>query len=181
MSQPEWEDYTAQNEESSNEWATPPSLWRPFSDAVGGFDLDPASGCEPVAIAEDTYTKEDDGLSCKWYGDVWCNPPYSNPSAWLEKSVREHRTENNTDRILLLLPARTNTNYFSNNIEYADYVMFFGSKVSFMKDGNSQPDALPTPVMLMVFGEVNEQLAEVCNNKGWMVDIEKQTVSISDF
>ena len=48
----------------NNEYATPPEIWRPLSRAVGGFDLDAASGAESTPIAPDRLTKEDDGLSC---------------------------------------------------------------------------------------------------------------------
>ena len=181
MSEAEWQDWTAVNDDSTDEWATPPRLWKSLSNAVGGFDLDPASGCEPVPIANETYTEEDNGLRQNWFGTVWCNPPYSNPGEWLEKAIAEHCSKGNTDRILLLLPARTNTNWFSNNIRNADAVLFFDSKISFMKNGQSQPDALPTPVVLVVFGEINDDLVRVCEEKGWLVSVDEQTISLDEF
>jgi len=177
----EWQDWTAANDDSTDEWATPPCLWKSFSNALDGFDLDPASGCEPVQIADETYTEEDDGLSQNWFGTVWCNPPYSNPGAWLEKAISEHCTKQNTDTILLLLPARTNTNWFSNNIENADAVLFFDSKISFLKDGRSEKDALPSPVMLVVFGDLDDSLIKTCHEKGWLVSVDEQTIRLDEF
>ena len=51
------------------------------------FDLDP---CSPIGGIKDApikyyYTAEDDGLSKEWFGNVWVNPPFSNPRPFMEK------------------------------------------------------------------------------------------------
>ena len=51
------------------------------------FDLDP---CSPVGGIKDApikyyYTSEDDGLSKEWFGNVWVNPPFSNPRPFMER------------------------------------------------------------------------------------------------
>ena len=51
------------------------------------FDLDP---CSPVGGIKEApikyyYTAEDDGLSKEWFGNVWVNPPFSNPRPFMEK------------------------------------------------------------------------------------------------
>jgi hypothetical protein len=52
------------------EWATPRYLWEPLGAALGGFDLDPASGCEPVPIAAERWSLDNDftptGPSEEW-------------------------------------------------------------------------------------------------------------------
>jgi hypothetical protein len=51
------------------------------------FDLDPCSpigGIEGAPI-KNYYTAADDGLSKDWYGNVWVNPPFSNPRPFMEK------------------------------------------------------------------------------------------------
>jgi len=78
-----------------NEYATPPEIWRPLSRAVGGFDVDPCSGAEPTPIADERYTKDDDGLRQAWSGAVWVNPPWSSngdgsaKETWLRKMRNE--------------------------------------------------------------------------------------------
>ena len=51
------------------------------------FDLDvsaPAGGA-PYVPCNKYYTINDDGLMQSWHGLVWCNPPYSKPSPWVDK------------------------------------------------------------------------------------------------
>jgi DNA N-6-adenine-methyltransferase (Dam). len=82
---------SASMDPDNNEYATPPEIWRPLSRAVGGFDLDAASGAESTPIAPDRLTKDDDGLTQPWHGNVWLNPPWStngNGSAKSTGSVR---------------------------------------------------------------------------------------------
>ncbi len=67
----------------SDEHYTPKSI---FSALNVVFDLDvaaPAGGGNAPALHY--YDKESDGLSSQWWGNVWMNPPYSQPTAWVEK------------------------------------------------------------------------------------------------
>jgi len=61
---------------AGEEWGTPPGFVSPLAAALGGYDLDAASGAEPEPYADDQLTIEDDGLTTPWYGRVWLNPPY---------------------------------------------------------------------------------------------------------
>jgi len=68
----------------SDAWYTPEWIF----DGLGiAFDLDVAAPSDPLpwVIAAKSYTVADDGLSQPWYGTVWCNPPYSDPSAWCRR------------------------------------------------------------------------------------------------
>lgn len=65
-------------------WYTPAWIF----DGLGLlFDLDVAGPAEPLPWipAVKTYTVADDGLNQPWYGTVWCNPPYSAPTAWCRR------------------------------------------------------------------------------------------------
>jgi phage N-6-adenine-methyltransferase len=181
MSSDRWVEWTSVNtEDSTDGWGTPPRIWRRLSTAVSGFDLDPASGAENVPIADQRFTIEDDGLAQNWFGDVWVNPPYSNPTVWIEKAVDEHN-QNNTNSIMLLVPARTNTNWFSDNIEQADAICFLDHKVKFQQDGVDADDYLPTPVCLIYFGEVTEDIVSAMNTFGWVIEINEETITLNDF
>lgn len=58
---------------TTDEWYTPKEI----IDALGKFDLDPCAPVNPLwQTAEIMYNKNQDGLTKKWIGRVWLNPPY---------------------------------------------------------------------------------------------------------
>ena len=69
---------------TSDEHYTPKVL---FEILGVNFDLDVASPVGGSGIAPKWFDKSIDGLSQEWFGNVWMNPPYSNPTPWVEKFV----------------------------------------------------------------------------------------------
>jgi hypothetical protein len=72
-------DYKANNEYYTPSWV--------FEKLGLEFDLDvcaPVGGVEWIP-AKNHYSLENDGLTNEWNGLVWCNPPYSNPTPWIDK------------------------------------------------------------------------------------------------
>lgn len=65
----------------SDAWYTPSEYIEAVRKVMGSIDLDPASNNEAqeVVKANKYFTKEDDGLAQDWSGNVFLNPPYSNP------------------------------------------------------------------------------------------------------
>jgi len=63
----------------SPDWFTPPEIIEAARTAMGGIDLDPCSDPIPQRWIRATiaYTAADDGLSRRWAGRVWMNPPYA--------------------------------------------------------------------------------------------------------
>ncbi len=76
---------------TTDEWYTPKEI----IDALGKFDLDPCAPVNPLwQTAEIMYNKNQDGLTKKWIGRVWLNPPYSRPLIeQFVKRLAEHATE----------------------------------------------------------------------------------------
>ena len=70
--------------DTSDDYYTPPFIF----EALGlTFDMDvcsPPNGA-PWIPAKRFLSVIDDGLTTKWTGRVWMNPPYSNPTAWIYK------------------------------------------------------------------------------------------------
>jgi hypothetical protein len=68
----------------TDDWYTPEWV---FTGMAEVFDLDVCTppGGVPWIPCDDYFTPDDDGLAQKWYGLVWCNPPYSSPFAWCDK------------------------------------------------------------------------------------------------
>lgn len=130
---------------SSNtpEWATPQS----FFDALNrefSFTLDPCSTHEN-AKCEKHYTKEDDGLSQNWGGEVvFCNPPYGRElPKWVKKCYEESRHAD----VVMLIPARTDTRWFHDYIYGKAEIRFIKGRLKF---GNAKQSA-PFPSMVVIY------------------------------
>lgn len=112
-----------------DEWLTPPEIL----DALGRFDLDPCAPiCRPWPTANRHLTVEDDGLSAPWapFERVWCNPPYSRASPWIQKMATHGRG-------IALLFARAETKRWHTWVwPYASHLLFLEGRVTFcMPDG----------------------------------------------
>lgn len=154
-----------------NEYATPPELWRPLSRAVDGFDLDPASGAEPAPIAPERYTKEDDGLSHAWFGDVFLNPPWSSngdgsaKNQWLRKARNEaQRAE--VRSVTVLLPADTSAHWFHEHVLDAPVVCLIGpGRIPFIGE-----DRNPSFQMTVaVYGDGADRLVDALDELGAVI------------
>lgn len=67
-----------------------------------GFTLD-AAAAHHNAKCERYFTRAEDGLEQSWAGErVWCNPPYSDIRAWVEKAISQSLV---APLIVMLLPA----------------------------------------------------------------------------
>jgi hypothetical protein len=113
--------------ETNDEVATKRELWEPLADAVGGFDLDPAAGCEPTPIAEERYTPEDDGLAQPWFGTVWLNPPFDNKARWYRKLYDEFRN-GDVDCVVAVARVDTSTDWFHDTFVTADVIGFLDGR-----------------------------------------------------
>lgn len=149
------------HEDSSDEFGTPAEFHRPLADAVGGFDLDPASGAENQPLASTRYTKEDDGLAQEWFGTVWLNPPFSEKTRWVRKT-RAEVAEGNVETAVVLLPVDTSTKLFHNHVTESAAICFVKSRLSF--DGGDRNPNFGT--LLAVFGEVSDDLLDALDRKG---------------
>lgn len=113
---------------SSDMWGTPPELVKEMEAEFGPFELDPCA--EPqTAKAPRFFTIRENGLTAIWRGRVFLNPPYSNPTPWLQRAV-EHAREGNL--VVALLPASTDTNWFHDLVLPNAEVRFIRQRVRFI-------------------------------------------------
>ena len=93
------------------------------------FDLDVAAPPGGVAWipAKRYYTKADDGLSQPWEGKVWCNPPYSKATPWVEKMI-DHRNG------FLLLPLVV-SNWLDRICLHSDSIVLLPRDMQFARPG----------------------------------------------
>lgn len=99
----------------SDEWYTPVDYIEAARRALGGIDLDPASSdlAQTQVKAGAYYTREQDGLSKPWFGNVWMNPPYSQPlvQRFAEKFLQSY-VDGDTQAGIALFNASTDTRWF---------------------------------------------------------------------
>ena len=123
----------------TDEWETPQDLFDKLNEQYH-FTLDAAASDENHKC-ERYYTKADDGLSKKWGGCVWCNPPYGRQiGKWVQKAYESECT------VVMLLPARTDTRWFHDYCTKGK-IEFIRGRLRF---GNSKANA-PFPSMIVVF------------------------------
>lgn len=139
---------------SSNkeDWETPEELFAKLNQRFG-FDLD-AAASDQNAKLEKYFTKEDDALSQKWEGNVFCNPPYKRGGTifkWVSKAYEEYQRDPNRV-IVLLIPARTETKYFHDLIFGKAKVEFLKGRLKFEVDGVPHPHNAPFPSAVVIYG-----------------------------
>lgn len=94
---------------------TPEAFFRVL-EAQHSFTLDVAANAENAKCSR-FFDMVADGLAQSWTGEtVWCNPPYSNCSAWVWKALCEVR--GGCPKVVMLLPAnRTEQPWWQDLIE----------------------------------------------------------------
>lgn len=128
-------------------WETP----QPFFDDLDRlfhFTLDSCAVPEN-AKCKAFYTPEQDGLSQKWTGTVWCNPPYGRKIGdWVRKAYQSV-VDQDAECVVMLLPARTDTRWFHDYCYMNKFaqIRFVRGRLKF---GGGQ-NAAPFPSMVVVF------------------------------
>jgi len=151
----------AGNSSTSETWTTPKELLEPLYSVFGVFDLDP---CSPTSNGRTTFvkarayfTETDDGLSLPWFGHVFCNPPYGRALChWVTKAYEESRC-GNTQTIVMLIPARTNTTFWHQSIVGKAAIFFLKGRLKF---GGAEQVA-PFPSCLVVWGGSDEVITAI--------------------
>jgi hypothetical protein len=102
------------------------------------FDLDPAScklANDTSNIAKSFFTLQNDGLSpnSKWYGDVYCNPPYRSNGCsskeWIQRALHEYQ-QGTIRSVLLLLRDASGSPYFD-KLAQSFYVCYLKDRIQF--------------------------------------------------
>ncbi len=130
-------------------WFTPHDFFKSCVEEFGEFDLDPAATADN-AKADRFFTESDDGLNQEWIGElVWLNPPYGRViPKWIDKALQEF-DKGNAKKIVMLLPARTDTRWFWSFFERPDVeTRFIKGRLKF---GGSKT-AAPFPSCLVIVG-----------------------------
>ena len=113
---------------------------------LGVFDYDPC-GIQHHKTANKIISLPTDGLAEIWEGRVWLNPPYSNPTEFMNK-LAEHG-----NGIALVLNS-TDTVWFQNALKKADGMYLLKGRPKFMRLDMSKVSIM-RGVVLFAFGKDN--------------------------
>lgn len=123
-------------------WATPQSLFDQINE-VYHFDLDVCALPENAKCAK-FFSPQDDGLSQRWVGTCWMNPPYGRAiGKWVQKAYESAQAG---ATVVCLLPARTDTAWWHDYCMRGE-ITFIRGRVKF---GGSKSNA-PFPNAVVVF------------------------------
>ena len=145
-------------ENTKVEWLTPPELVQ----KLGKFDLDPCSPINaPFLHATNNFTTNDDGLTQKWFGRVYLNPPYGRGMEfWLEK-LKYHGNG------IALIFARTETKCFFEHIwNDADAILFVKGRIRFYHVTGIQAGTPGAPSVFIAYGKENTEILKNCGIEG---------------
>ncbi len=151
-------------EKASDEWYTPREILEP----LGKFDLDPCAPVSPLwPTATVMYDKHKDGLSQKWEGRVWLNPPYSRPL--IEQFVRRLAEHGNG---IALLYNRCDSKMFHEVIfKKAMAMKFLRHRIRFYRPDGTRGNSPGRGSILIAFGKENAEILKTYPLEGKYVQI----------
>ena len=157
------------NNSGNNEWYTPPQYIAAARAVLGTIDLDPASSdvANLTVGAETYYTIENDGLSRRWNGRVWMNPPYATKLIdKFSKKLVKHFTRGDVIEAIVLVNNATETTWFQGMLIHAAAVCFISRRVKFI-DMNGEPSGAPLQGQaILYFGNNKALFAEAFTQFG---------------
>lgn len=130
------------------DWGTPQALFDALT-AKFNFTLDACATPENAKCAR-FITPEQDALTSPWFLDehevAFCNPPYGRKL--LPAFVRRAIDVAKRGEVVLLVPARTDTNWFRSAFNASTDVLFIDKRVRFVRGACT--DAAPFPSAVLV-------------------------------
>src|SRR3990172_1032571 len=127
---------------TKDEWATPADLFEALNREFA-FTLDPCATPMNAKCAR-FFTRDDDGLSKCWAGEVvFMNPPYGRAIVrWMEKAY----AESNAATVVCLIPARTDTAWWHEFVMRSDEIRYLRGRVCF--GGKGKPAPFPSAIAI---------------------------------
>lgn len=129
------------NNSGNNEWYTPKAYAQSAKLVMGSIDLDPASSAAANKVIEASvfYDEESNGLNKQWFGNIWMNPPYSQPliAAFIEKLISSEFSQ-----AIVLVNNATETAWGQMLLGKADAVCFHKGRIKFV-DASGRPGESP--------------------------------------
>ena len=128
----------------SQTWRTPPQFFQSLNQRYG-FTMDGAASKGNGLLAKVSTAEE----PLSWEGErVFCNPPWSNIRPFVELAAK-------ADLAVLLVPARTNAEWFHRALKLGAVPRYFLGRLTFV-GANGQ---CPVDCCLLVFGDESQEVA----------------------
>lgn len=119
----------------------------------GQIDTDPCTTTDNITRATTYWTVDDDGLTSKWHGVTWVNPPYSRGelAKWMTQCymrANHARVAESPLDVLALIPSDLGSKAGQNVAVTCDALCFVRGRLAFdspqgvMKCGAKQPSIL---------------------------------------
>lgn len=127
---------------ANDTWATPQPVFDYFNRKYN-FTLDVCAQDE-TAKCENYYTIEDDAFTKNWTldaagafdGACWCNPPYSNITPWIERSII---TAQKGIPVVMLVMCDQSVKWFSFALKHCTTVEYIiNGRLAFLNNGIEQ-------------------------------------------
>lgn len=134
---------------ATSEWLTPQHIIERVIACMGAIDLDPCSNSNthPHVPAREHFSKAENGLTRRWAGRVYMNPPYGDEiKEWVERLLSCY-IAGDVQEAIALLPARTDTAWLAPLWDYP--LCFVRGRLRFVGASNSAP----FPSVIVYFGE----------------------------
>ncbi|TXH06091.1 MAG: hypothetical protein E6R05_01910 [Candidatus Moraniibacteriota bacterium] len=151
-----------------NEWYTPQEYIDHARHVMGGITLDPAScdAAQALVGADRFFSEEENGLHQEWVGNVWLNPPYSQPliTQFIEKLCAEFES-GRCKQAILLTHNYTDTKWFQLAAKAASHICFTKGRIKFYSPSGAV--AAPTQGQaFFYFGKNGARFASVFSDVG---------------
>lgn len=157
----------------SDEWATPPELLQLCVDVMETISLDPCDSHDhPNPFAKRSFFIDTvpNSLDRVWgppdqAWTLYLNPPFSNIKRWTEKLVKEYEL-GHVKEAIALLPARTDTHWFSDIAQETKAFCFLKGRVGYIPPTGTAPAKAPFPSVVLYIGWRKDRFLEVFADKG---------------
>jgi len=140
-------------------------------EVMGSIDTDPASNekAQETVKAAAYYTAEDNGLTKEWQGNIYLNPPYSQPE--IKQFINKLLTELTPGKqAILLTNNNTDTNWFYDAAEKAQYICFTKGRINFYKE-NGEITSPTNGQAFFYFGSKGDKFKEVFSKFGLIMKV----------
>src|SRR3990167_611347 len=160
------------NNSGENEWYTPPKLIEAARQAMGGIDTDPASSdkANETVQANVYFTKDDDGLTKTWGGNVWMNPPYSQGLVdnFSEAIITKFKN-GEIQQACVLVNNATETRWFQRMASKCSVMCLIMGRIKFLDETGTQANTPLQGQIILYFGVNSEQFCASFQQFGLIV------------